>query len=226
MKTEQKLARAFKTLAEQGEQIDSTASSVLSIVKGAGAVNEEKFDELVAAAYAANKWNAQVGRPANGAPVLEAAPSTVRTYVTIMRRAIRVGLRIGRYDTFNALRTALERKSQPRLVRAGKKGRKGRAAPAVSQITLDTGVERAQIPAPVQNDFVGVAIENPSTPNGALFHDLGTTFINLPEGERAELGRELSMLLHKYLPLVKVQSLAVARTKRGRGNGHGARKAA
>ena len=201
MKAAQKLARAFVSLAQQGEQIDSTASAVLGIVKGAGAVNEKLFDELVAQAYEKNGWNAEVGRPKNGAKPLAAAPNTVRTYVTIMRRAIRVGLRIGRYDTFTALRTALERKAQPRIVR-GRQGKKRGAAPV------------ARIPKDLASSFVGVAVESPQVPNGALFHDLAATFVGLKrEEDRAEMGRELTVLLHKWLPKAGVASVVGRRTR-------------
>ncbi len=199
MKSSAKLARAFTTLAAQGEQLDSTASAVLSIVQGAGAVNEERFEELVAEAYAVNKWNSDVGRPKNGAEKLAAAPNTVRTYVTIMRRAIRVGLRIGRYDTFTALRTALERKVQPRAVSARRGSRKGRKTAAV---------QTARIPKDLAASFVGVEIEQPREPNGALFHDLAATFVGLKkEDDRTEMARELTALLHKWLPKAGVPVL-------------------
>lgn len=200
MKIHTRLAAAFKTLAMQGVQIESTASSVLKIVKSAGAVTEEKFDALVEKAYVANGWNPKPGRPAKGAKPQEAAPDTVRTYVTIVRRAIRVGLRVGSYATFTALRTALERKSQPRIV--GRKGRKGGRK--------GNGNGHARIPKAVENDFVGVAIEQPRDPNGALFHDLAATFIKLPAESRAALGRDLAALLHKYLPMAGVATLRKA----------------
>lgn len=209
MKTSQKLARAFISLAQQGEQIDSTASSVLSIVKGAGAVSEEKFDALVSDAYAANGWNTQVGRPANGAEKKGAAPNTVRTYVTILRRAIRVGLHIGRYDTFTALRTSLEKKAHPRLVQArgASKRAKGRK----------NGADIARIPKDLQQNFVGIEIETPRVSNGALFHDLAATFVGLKkEEDRAAMGRELAALLHKWLPRAGVPVVSTRRQEAGR----------
>jgi hypothetical protein len=206
MKIEKKLAAAFKTLAAQGSQIESTASGVLAIVKSANAVNEQAFDALIELAYEANGWNAKVGRPTAGAKKLEAAPETVRTYVTTVRRAIRIGLRVGSYDTFTALRTALERKTQPRLVRSGRKARKGSKK---AQVATNG---HARIPKAVENDFVGISIEgNPRDPNGALFHDLAATFIKLPPEPRSDMGRELSQLLHKYLPKAGVPTLAAAR---------------
>ena len=206
MKPAQKLARAFTALAQQGEQIDSTASTVLGIVKGAGAVNEKSFDELVAEAYEKNGWNAQVGRPANGSEPKDAAPNTVRTYVTIMRRAIRVGLRIGRYGTFTALRTALEKNARPQLVRQGKKVKRKRGAQQI-----------ARIPKDLAANFVGIEIEQPREKNGALFHDLAATFVGLKrEEDRAEMGREIAALLHRWLPKAGIPSLV----KLPRANGH------
>lgn len=185
MKASQKLARAFKALVEQGEQLDSTASAVLSIVKGAHAVNEKKFDELVAAAYAANGWNSQVGRPANGSERKDAAPNTVRTYVAIMRRALSMGMHIARYDTFTALRTAMEKKAQPRAVRQGKKGRKA---------TRST----AAVPKLMAPDFIGVEIERPQEFNLSLFHDLPILYMRLPGNQRELFKRQLEKLVTQY----------------------------
>lgn len=206
MKLELKLAAALKTLAAQGSQVESTASGVLAIVKSAGAINEATFDGLVEKAYEANGWNPKAGRPANGSKPLEAAPDTVRVYVTIVRRAIRLGLRVGRYDTFTALRTALERKA-PRLVKTKRTGRKGRKGQP----------QLARIPKDLEQNFVGVEIETPREPNGALFHDLAATFVRLKkEEDRAEMGREIAALLHRWLPKAGVASIA----KKVNGNGH------
>lgn len=203
MKAEQKLAKAFQALAEQGDAMDSTASQILGIVKGARALNEERFDRMVEAAYTAAGWNATPGRPKQGEEPKGAVPDTVRTYVTIIRRALRLGMKVGRYETFTALRTALEKKSHPKPVRGRKAGR----APAANDAF-------AELPQSVREDFVGVAIEKPRESNGALFHDLSATFIRLPEKARTEMGRKLNALLHEYLPLIGVESIVTARQRR------------
>jgi hypothetical protein len=202
MKAEQKLARAFQALAEQGATMDSTASQILGIVKGARALNEERFDRMVEAAYTAAGWNPTPGRPKAGEEPKGAVPDTVRTYVTIVRRALRLRLKVGRYETFTALRTALEKKARPKPARAGKKN--GHA----------NGAAIAHLPQAVREDFVGIAIEKPREANGALFHDLSATFIRLPEKQRSEMGRKLNALLHEYLPMIGVKSFVAERAKR------------
>lgn len=201
MKAEQKLAKAFQALAEQGETLESTASQILGIVKGARALNEERFDRLVEAAYTAAGWNPTPGRPKKGEEPKDAVPDTVRTYVTIIRRALRLGMKVSRYETFTALRTALEKKARP------KSARRTRHAPAANDVL-------AELPQSVREDFIGVAIEKPRESNGALFHDLSATFIRLPEKARTEMGRKLNALLHEYLPMIGVESIVAARQRR------------
>jgi hypothetical protein len=198
MKAEQKLARAFQALAEQGSTLDTTASQILGIVKGARALNEERFDRMVEAAYTAAGWNPTPGRPKQGEDPKGAVPDTVRTYVTIIRRALRMGMKVGRYETFTALRTALEKRAHPPTRKTGHAN----------------GASVTQIPSAVKQDFVGIAIEKPREPNGALFHDLSATFIRLPEKQRSEMGRKLNALLHEYLPMIGVKSFVAERAKR------------
>ena len=182
MKVETKLARVFRAVGEQGQQLETTAAAVLSIVKDAKALTIGKFDKLVRAAYAENGWNARPGRP-KGADELTAVPGTVRTYVTVIRRAMRAKLKVGKYRTFTALRTALE----------GKSGRKRGAKRNGSNIL--------RLPAPVAMNFVGVDIED-KKPNGALFHDLGLVYARLPAEHQPLFERQVKRLMAKYAPLV------------------------
>lgn len=198
MKAEQKLAKVFQALVYQSTALDSTASQILGIVKGARALNEERFDRMVEAAYTAAGWNAAPGRPKNGEEPKGAVPDTVRTYVTIIRRALRLGMKVSRYATFTALRTALEKRVRPKPAR----GSRTRHA------------NGTQIPSAFKEDFVGITIEKPREQNGALFHDLTATFLLLPDKPRAEMGRKLNALLHEYLPLIGVKSLVTVRQQR------------
>lgn len=198
MKVEQKLARAFQALAEQGDAMDSTASQILGIVKGARALNEERFDRMVEAAYTAAGWNATPGRPKQGEEPKGTVPDTVRTYVTTIRRALRLGMKAGRYATFTALRTALEKKARPKPARPARKN----------------GHTVSALPPAVKQDFIGIEIDKPGESNGALFHDLSATFIRLPEKARTEMGRKLNALLHEYLPMIGVKSFAAERERR------------
>lgn len=192
MKTEVKLARAFKAVASQEQQLESTASSILAIVRGAKALTAKKFDTLVEAAYEAAGWNTRPGRPSGDEPAKDAVPDTVRTYVTVIRRAIRVKLKVGTFKTFSALRTALAEKTAPTPIRPTR---------AAAGPTKANGNGHARIPKDLTENFIGIEVDKPAEPNGALFHDLATTYIKLPDEHRNMLGRQLARLLHKYLPL-------------------------
>lgn len=184
MKIATKLAAVFKTVAEQGTQLESTASAILGLVKQADATGDVKvFDALVSEAYAANGWRDSPGRPPNGTEKKGSAPNTVRTYVAVVRAAIRAGIRIGHYDTFTALRAALERKTRPANSRQQ------------SQRATSTN---GHVPKDVSEDFTGIAVEEYADMNGALFHDLAVTFIHLPRDQRSLFGRQLAKLLHTW----------------------------
>jgi hypothetical protein len=182
MKIEIKLARAFRTVAGQEQQLESTASGILAIVRGAGKMTVGKFDKLVSAAYAANGWNARAGRPNGKEAKHEPVPGTVRTYVTTIRRAMRAKLQVGTYKTFTALRTALE----------AKKGRGHKRA---------NGHNVLRLPAPVAEQFAGVDGLS-AKPNGALFHDLGVLYAKLPSEHQSMFERQVKRIMAKYAPLV------------------------
>jgi hypothetical protein len=194
MKTEQKLANVFKAIAEQESNMDNTASQVLAICKVAKAFSIEKFDPLIEAAYDAAGWNVRGGRPTNGS-TRTAVPNTVRTYVTTIRRAIRANMKVARYDSFSALRTALVH----RLNGGGNSDG-------------DTAA-RLTLPEDVKNDFIGVSVQRSEEPNGALFHDLAWTFLHLPKDQRPLFGRQLAQLMRAWQAKVPAKASRVtART--------------
>lgn len=185
MKVENKLARAFAAVAGQEQQLESTAGSILEIVRSVKALTVKTFDAMVKSAYEANGWNTRAGRP-NGGEKRTPIPTTVKVYVSIVRAALRNKLKIAKYKSFTALRADLARKTTGRDHRGN-----GRAGGGI-----------LRLPAPVAESFVGVEIMK-AEPNGALFHDLGVVYAKLPTDHQSMLGRQLARLLHKYLPLVK-----------------------
>lgn len=211
MKAETKLARVFIAIAEHEGQMDNTAAQVLSICKDAKAYTIEKFDQMVAAAYEANGWNVRGGRPTNGNEATP-VPTTVRTYVTVIRRAIRAKLRVGTYDTFSALRTALREK--------GAKGR-SRAAPTptigvpiADPDTLDKDVRQA---------FKHVTVALASKPIGSLFHDLAWIYTRLGADQRQTFGGQLEQRLSHW---TMVATAAAATKTAAVGNNKNGQKAA
>ena len=181
MKIETKLARLFTTLADAGKSTDNVASGILAIVAEAAVKDVEGFDPLVRAAYAANGWNPRPGRPTEETKNLEMVPSTVRTYVTTVRRAFRFGVPVAKMKSFYELRKALKKAKPP-----------SRGATVV--------------PAAVREHFAGVEIGVPMDVNGALVHDVGVLLVNLPKSHQTLFEKQLQALVIKYLPLARLQS--------------------
>lgn len=190
LKVENRLARVFASVADSGQQLESTAGEILALVHSAKITTVAAWNKVVKSAYAANGWNEGAGRPTKKrAPV----PSTVTQYVALVRQALRKKMKLAKYPSFTALRVALAR-SNGRSDHRGGRRRKGTAATVL------------QLPAPVAESFRGVDIQiekGDDETNGALFHDLGIVYARLPENHQAMLGRQLAALLHKYLPLAK-----------------------
>lgn len=182
MKPSNKLARVFASVAGAEQQMESTAAGILSIVRDAKIHDVKAWDAAVREAYKSNGWNARAGRPATGNDAVP-VPSTVRTYVTIVRRAIKAKMKLAKYTTFTALRVALAKKN-------GATSHRGEG-------------DNGKVPEEVAENFTGVRVIGSTDPNGALFHDLAAVFIHLPDEHRDVFGRQLSRLLHKYLPLAK-----------------------
>lgn len=177
MKLETKLARVFTALAESEQKTDTVASGILGIVAEAGVRDVESFNPLVVAAYTANGWNPQAGRPVAGAQKLEPVPATVRTYVTAIRRAFRRGIDVAKVKTFYELRKAL------------------RNRPAATQV---------RVPKEVRDNLAGVRLADSNGLNGALIHDVGAVYATLPKEHRGLFERQLQQLVSKYLPLARI----------------------
>lgn len=177
---EKRLAQVFTNLAEAGKSTDSVASGILTIVADARVRDVAAFDPLVRAAYAANGWNPRPGRPTEETANLDSVPATVRTYVTAVRRAFRFGVPVARCKTFYELRKLLrEARPSPRPL---------------------------AVPAAVRENFTGVDLASPNDVNGALIHDVGAVYANLPKEHQRLFEKQLQQLVVKYLPLARLQS--------------------
>lgn len=180
MRVETKLARVFTNLAESGKSTDNVAAGILAIVAEAGVKDIEAFDPMVRAAYAANGWNPRPGRPTAETTDLESVPGTVRTYVTAVRRALRRGIDVAKMKTFYDLRKALR--------------------------TTKVREVSSSIPKAVQEQFIGVDISTVEDVNGALIHDVGAIYANLPAAHRTLFEKQLQQLVARYLPLARLLS--------------------
>jgi hypothetical protein len=176
------LAAPLRDIASTGEKVEAAATGLLSAIKRADLRTLGAFDDAIAAAFEANKWNARPGRPAKDR---RQVPHTVRTYVWEIRSAYRAGLEVWTFETMYEVRMA-------------KKALTERAAEVTAEVPVPGEVKEAPIPEDVQQTLIGVKVVDVKRPNGALFHDLICTYILLPGGERALYGRHLSRILHKY----------------------------
>lgn len=178
MKPATKLARVFTSLADSGKATDNVAAGILAIVAEEKVKDVAGFDPLVRAAYSANGWNPRPGRPTEETAGLEMVPSTVRTYVTTIRRAFRFSVPVDKMKTFYDLRKALK-SAKPSATRT------------------------AALPAAVREHFAGVDMPTPTDVNGALVHDVGALLVNLPKSELPLFEKQLRALVEKYLPSAK-----------------------
>lgn len=179
------LARVLASVADSGQQLESTAAGILAIVKDHKINTVKAWDEVVEAAYEANGWNTRPGRPNGTDTPKEPVPETVSQYVSIVRKALTAKMRVMKYDSFTALRTAMAKRN-------GRRDHRGRQS------------QTLRLPPPLEANFVDVEVAKPDM-NGALFHDLAVVWSRLPAEPQALLGRQLAQLLHKYLPMVEAE---------------------
>jgi hypothetical protein len=142
----------------------------------------KSFNPLVKAAYKANGWNERPGRQSADAEEKGYVPSTVRTYVTVIRRALRAGIRVATMKTFSQLRKAMRKATRkPTRRRPGLRG----------------------MPEAVKMNLLGVSIDAANEANGALIHDVGAVYSHLPGEPRKLFEKQLRQLLDRYMPQAK-----------------------
>lgn len=186
------LAAPFKALAEAGEAVEATAARLLRSIRAEGITDVAGFDAAYTAACAANGWNTRPGRPAKDR---RAIPHTVRTYAWEIRSALRVGIDVGACKSMHDLRM------------------KRQAEKAARTATTSDEAEPFEVPVEVQQDLEGVRVVAPRQPNGALFHDLIAVFLGLPGEQRPLYGRQLSRVMHRYLPAANLAKPAEVKRK-------------
>lgn len=199
-----KMAAALKAIADSGAAVVNAADGVLSIVKAGKLRVLEAFDEAVKVGYEANGWQTAAGRPKEGTASRPPVPSTVKTYVSLMRAAYRAKLPVLRYRTFSALRSALAKtrsKAQP----PGK--RKGKVDPALA----------------------GIRVLDPGQFTGAPFHDLAVGYQALPKTDQEAFLAAANRLLKSFQRKIPASVTSISERRLGIAatNGHGeARKVA
>lgn len=167
----QSLATALGELATTEDTINSRADAVLAIVKASGIRDGAAFNSAVREAYAANGWHTSPGKPSRGNRG-SSVPATVKQYVSLIRGAFKLGLNVGGFKTFHALRKTLK------------------------------AARVAAKPRPVRQDsrLAGVRLVKSDELIGAPFHDLTVLYENLNRQQKAKLAAEVNKLVREYKP--------------------------
>lgn len=167
------LAAALAEMAQTESTIESRADAVLTIVKSEGIRTLKAFNAAVREAYRANGWHAARGRPTGGIQ-RPFVPQTVKQYVSIVRASFRLGIHVGQFKSFYALRQTLK---QARLERKPKAVRRD---PRMIGLTL------------VQHD----------TLTGAPFHDLAVLYEKANRQVRSKLVTKVQGILREFRPAI------------------------
>ncbi len=112
------LANTLRRIAADGQRLEDTAGHMLKVVAEMDVRTLAAFDALVREAYRANGWHAGRGRPPADATA-ETVPPVVSTYVSEVRAAFRLGLKVQSFESFYALHLAIQKKRAALEARAG-----------------------------------------------------------------------------------------------------------
>jgi hypothetical protein len=169
-----RLAHVFAAVAAAGAATDSKAAAILVLARGIPDV--KTFDQSVRAAYKVNGWNVKSGRPVNGSSA-GAVPATVKQYVSQVRAGLRMGLKMGHYETFHSLKKAIAARRE--------KTQKRRAGPP------DKNTE-------------GVHLVKGDALTGVPFHDLVVLYDKLANGKKMALAAAVQRLVKQFQPSVQL----------------------
>lgn len=149
MKTKtQDLAEVFVQIQSAADTMEAISKGILAAIKEAKATTLNKFDAMVAEAYKANGWSQKAGRKSPG-DTTKSAPRAVTFYVSTIRAAYRLKLKVVTYDLVQAVRDD--------IAKARKAAR---------------DAEKAKVQPVVAPDLAGVTIKNPDELTGEFWHDV------------------------------------------------------
>lgn len=170
----QELAEIFIQIQSASGVVEDVSKGILSAIKSAKATTLIKFNQMVSAAYRENGWSQIAGRPSADS-VLTAAPGAVKLYVSIIRSAYRLDLKVLTYDLMESIRVD---------IRSANKARRD------SDKTKDQ--------PSVAPEIVGIQIKQEHSLTGALWHDALVVREHLEESQKALFDAQVRRLLAKY----------------------------
>lgn len=100
------LATIFTRIQKAHAGMETTASQIIEVIKLNDANTLEKFNEMVSTAYDRNGWSSRQGRPRPGDI---SAPQAVQVYVSTLRRAYRLGLKVLKFTNMEEVRRELRK---------------------------------------------------------------------------------------------------------------------
>jgi hypothetical protein len=174
MKAKLNLASTLAIIGREADAIEDKATSVLRIVRQRKIEDLKGWNAAVREAYAANNWNSAPGKPKTGSTTTT-VPTTVKQYVSAVRRAFRAGLPVATYSSFHALRTELRKRTV----------RKAKAAAAA---------------APVSPEMVGISLKQPDALNGGPFHDLVALYGALDRTRKPKMLGAVQRIVREFSP--------------------------
>lgn len=170
----QNLAEVFTKIQSAAESMDAISKGILEAIKASKANTLDKFNRMVEDAYKVNGWSQKPGRRLPDDPI-KSAPRAVTFYVSNIRAAYRLHLKVMNYDLMEAIRTDIA---------------------AARKAARDSAVPKAN--PDVAPEVVGVQIQQENSLTGALWHDALVVREHLEEEQKALFDAQVRRLLAKY----------------------------
>lgn len=170
----QDLAEVFVKIQLAANSMEDISKGVLAAIKDAKATTLARFNSMVEAAYKANGWSQKAGRRLPG-DTTTSAPRAVTFYVSNVRAAYRLKLKVTTYDLMQALRDDIA---------AARKA--------------DRYAEKSKKQPEVAPELAGLQLQQENALTGALWHDAVVLWEHLPGEQRALFEKQVRGLLTKY----------------------------
>lgn len=175
MKTKpQNLAEVFVKIQLAANSMEDISKGILAAIKDHKATTLARFNSMVEAAYKANGWSQKAGRRLPG-DTTTSAPRAVTFYVSNVRAAYRLKLKVMTYDLMQALRDDIA---------AARKA--------------ERDAEKSKKHPEVAPELAGLQLQQENALTGALWHDAVVLWEHLPGEQRALFEKQVRGLLTKY----------------------------
>lgn len=100
------LATIFNRINKAHATMETTAAQIIEVLKLNDVNTLDKLNDIVAAAYDRNGWSSRQGRPRPGDV---SAPKAVQVYVSTLRRAYRMGIKVLKCTNMEDVRRELSK---------------------------------------------------------------------------------------------------------------------